>query len=60
MMDGINQSVFWEDFAEDLQEPEVRRMYVSESIRIAAIDQAVNASGGENGSGSSRVGDADR
>lgn len=34
---------FWEDLAEDLQDPEFLRHYVVESIRIATIDRIVNA-----------------
>ena len=33
---------FWEDLAEDLQDPEFLRHYVVESIRIATIDRIVN------------------
>lgn len=36
-------STFWDDLAQDLQDPEVLRDYVRESIRIATIDQLVNA-----------------
>jgi transcriptional regulator with XRE-family HTH domain len=36
-------STFWEDLAEDLRDPEFLREYVRESIRIATIDQLVNA-----------------
>jgi len=34
---------FWDDLAQDLQDPEFLRDYVRESIRIATIDQLVNA-----------------
>ncbi|MGH7910286.1 MAG: helix-turn-helix domain-containing protein [Candidatus Dormibacteraceae bacterium] len=36
-------SQFWDDLAEDLQDPEFLREYVRESVRIATIDQLVNA-----------------
>ena len=36
-------STFWDDLAQDLQDPEFLRDYVRESIRIATIDQLVNA-----------------
>ena len=36
------QSVFWEDLASDLQDPEFLREYVAESVRIATIDRIVN------------------
>ncbi|WP_097983799.1 helix-turn-helix domain-containing protein [Streptomyces sp. f150] len=35
-------SAFWDDLAEDLQDPEFLRHYVVESIRIATIDRIVN------------------
>jgi ribosome-binding protein aMBF1 (putative translation factor) len=35
-------SLFWEDLAEDLQDPEFLRDYVRESVRIATIDKLVN------------------
>jgi len=35
-------SVFWDDLARDLQDPEFLREYVAESIRIATIDRIVN------------------
>ncbi len=34
---------FWEDLARDLEDPEFLREYVRESVRIATIDQLVNA-----------------
>lgn len=34
---------FWDDLAEDLQDPEFLRHYVVESMRIATIDSIVNA-----------------
>ncbi|MGW0523640.1 helix-turn-helix domain-containing transcriptional regulator [Crossiella sp. NPDC003009] len=33
---------FWADLAEDLQDPEFLREYVTESVRIATIDSIVN------------------
>ena len=36
------RSVFWDDLASDLQDPEFLREYVAESIRIATIDRIVN------------------
>lgn len=33
---------FWDDLAEDLQDPEFLRHYVVESMRIATIDRIVN------------------
>lgn len=35
-------SVFWDDLAQDLKDPEFLREYVTESIRIATIDRIVN------------------
>lgn len=35
-------SVFWDDLAEDLKDPQFLREFVAESIRIATIDQIVN------------------
>jgi DNA-binding phage protein len=40
---GTTQSVFWDDLAQDLEDPEFLREYVVESVRIATIDQIVNA-----------------
>ncbi|MGE0169210.1 helix-turn-helix domain-containing protein [Nocardioides sp.] len=37
------QSAFWDDLARDLQDPQFLREYVVESMRIATIDQVVNA-----------------
>lgn len=36
-------SAFWDDLARDLEDPEFLREYVVESMRIATIDQVVNA-----------------
>lgn len=36
-------SVFWDDLAEDLRDPEFLRHYLVESVRIATIDRIVNA-----------------
>ena len=35
------RSVFWDDLAQDLNNPEFLRNYVTESIRIATIDRIV-------------------
>jgi DNA-binding phage protein len=35
-------SLFWEDLAEDLKDPELLREFVRESVRIATIDSLVN------------------
>jgi DNA-binding phage protein len=37
------RSVFWDDLARDLEDPEFLREYLVESVRIATIDQIVNA-----------------
>lgn len=37
------QRAFWDDLARDLEDPEFLREYVVESMRIATIDQVVNA-----------------
>ena len=36
------RSVFWDDLAGDLEDPEFLREYVAESIRVATIDRIVN------------------
>lgn len=36
------RSVFWDDLAQDLKDPQFLREYVAESIRIATIDRIVN------------------
>jgi DNA-binding phage protein len=41
-MTDTARSVFWDDLASDLQDPEFLREYVAESIRIATIDRIVN------------------
>lgn len=40
---STTRSAFWDDLARNLEDPEFRRQYVIESIRIATIDQVVNA-----------------
>lgn len=35
-------SVFWDDLAEDLKNPEFARAYIVESLRISTIDSLVN------------------
>jgi len=37
------QSAFWDDLARDLEDPEFLREYIVESMRIATIDEVVNA-----------------
>jgi DNA-binding XRE family transcriptional regulator len=39
---STSSSVFWDDLAEDLQNPEFRHHYILESERIASIDRIVN------------------
>lgn len=36
------QTAFWDDLAEDLKDPVFMREFIVESIRIAAVDSAVN------------------
>jgi transcriptional regulator with XRE-family HTH domain len=36
------RSMFWDDLAQDLRDPQFLREYVAQSIRIATIDQIVN------------------
>jgi transcriptional regulator with XRE-family HTH domain len=36
------RSVFWDDLAQDLKDPQFLREYVAQSIRIATIDRIVN------------------
>ena len=40
---STSKSAFWDDLARNLKDPEFRRQYVVESMRIATIDQVVNA-----------------
>lgn len=42
-MTVTKNSAFWDDLARDLEDPEFLREYVVESMRIATIDQIVNA-----------------
>jgi transcriptional regulator with XRE-family HTH domain len=42
-MTTAKHSQFWDDLAEDLKDPEFLREYVRESMRIATMDQLVNA-----------------
>jgi DNA-binding phage protein len=42
-MTMTKHSAFWDDLARDLEDPEFLREYVVESMRIATIDQVVNA-----------------
>lgn len=39
----MTDSVFWDDLARDLQDPQFLREYVVESVRIATIDSVVRA-----------------
>ena len=39
---GAASSVFWDDLARDLEDPEFLREYLAQSIRIATIDRIVN------------------
>lgn len=41
MMTG--NSAFWDDLARDLEDPEFLREFIVESMRIATIDEVVNA-----------------
>lgn len=36
-------SAFWDDLSRDLEDPEFRREYVAESVRIATLDSLINA-----------------
>ncbi len=36
------KSMFWDDLAKDLEDPEFLRAYIVESIRIASIDRLIN------------------
>lgn len=38
----MTHGAFWDDLAEDLQDPEFLRQYVVESVRIATVDRIVN------------------
>ena len=42
-MTTATPTLFWEDLAQDLQDPEFLREYVVESVRIATIDRIINA-----------------
>lgn len=39
----MSGSAFWDDLAKDLEDPEFRQHYLIESVRIATIDEIVNA-----------------
>jgi transcriptional regulator with XRE-family HTH domain len=39
---SINRNAFWDDLARDLQDPEFLREYVTQSVRIATIDDLIN------------------
>jgi DNA-binding phage protein len=34
--------MFWDDLARDMEDPEFAREYITESVRIAAVDAAIN------------------
>jgi DNA-binding phage protein len=36
-------SVFWDDLAKDLEDPEFLREYITDSVRIATIDTVINS-----------------
>jgi DNA-binding phage protein len=36
-------SMFWDDLASDLEDPEFLREYVRESVRVATVDAIINA-----------------
>ena len=38
----MENSSFWADLASDMQDPDFARAYVTESVRIAAIDSVIN------------------
>lgn len=42
MIAASKQSLFWQDLARDLEDPEFLREYIRESVRIATIDRLVN------------------
>jgi transcriptional regulator with XRE-family HTH domain len=39
---NAGRSMFWDDLAQDLENPQFLREYVAQSIRIATIDRIVN------------------
>jgi len=39
---AAEHSVFWDDLAEDLKDPQFLREYVAQSVRVATIDRIVN------------------
>lgn len=38
----IKQSVFWDDLAKDLEDPEYLRLFLLESIRLSTLDTIIN------------------
>ena len=42
---GVSEvsSLFWDDLASDLEDPEFLRAYVRESVRIATVDAIINS-----------------
>jgi ribosome-binding protein aMBF1 (putative translation factor) len=41
-MASAASTAFWDDLAADMKDPELRRHYILESERIAAIDRVIN------------------
>lgn len=39
---AVTRSVYWDNLIEDLKDPEFLRSYITESLRVATIDQLVN------------------
>lgn len=39
---AIKQSVFWDDLAKDLEDPEYLRLFLLESIRLSTLDIIIN------------------
>ncbi len=39
---AVTRSVYWDNLVEDLKDPEFLRSYITESLRVATIDQLVN------------------
>src|SRR5258708_13176938 len=39
--DLVDGGMFWQDLARDMQDPEFARAYVTESVRVAAVDAVI-------------------
>lgn len=39
---AIKQSVFWDDLAKDLEDPEYLRLFLLESIKLSTLDTIIN------------------